>query len=189
MISDTELDALRLSGEKVRVVRDELESNDVKGIVVAWDGEQVLIRRQNRLEDQPHRRQHPDYLLGSPFVEVEDMHRSPRRHDDGLVDGGQELGQPSVEQPESQASAQGYGPVALLEPADGGPCIRREVRSTGGLGAQTQLLEGAFDSVRNLGQAPVLVADVEERSSRLEEQFDRVVRLDEMSGVVTGEHQ
>ena len=48
MISDTELDALRLSGEKVRVVRDELESNDVKGIVVAWDGEQVLIRRQNR---------------------------------------------------------------------------------------------------------------------------------------------
>lgn len=48
MISDTELDALRLSGEKVRVVRDEMESNDVKGIVVAWDGEQVLIRRQNR---------------------------------------------------------------------------------------------------------------------------------------------
>lgn len=45
MISDTELDALRLSGEKVRVVRDELESNGVKGIVVAWDGEQVLIRR------------------------------------------------------------------------------------------------------------------------------------------------
>ncbi|KAA8784466.1 hypothetical protein ABIE27_002435 [Paenibacillus sp. 4624] len=48
MISDTELDALRLSGEKVRVVRDELESNDVTGIVVAWDDEQVLIRRQNR---------------------------------------------------------------------------------------------------------------------------------------------
>lgn len=48
MISDEELNALRLSGEKVRVVRDELESNDVKGIVVAWDDEQVLIRRQNR---------------------------------------------------------------------------------------------------------------------------------------------
>ncbi|MBR2563971.1 MAG: hypothetical protein IKE29_05045 [Paenibacillus sp.] len=48
MISDTELDALRLSGEKVRVVRDELEANDVTGIVVAWDDEQVLIRRQNR---------------------------------------------------------------------------------------------------------------------------------------------
>ncbi|MFS0869890.1 hypothetical protein [Paenibacillus xylanilyticus] len=48
MISDAELDALRLSGEKVRVVRDGLESNDVTGIVVAWDGEQVLIRRQNR---------------------------------------------------------------------------------------------------------------------------------------------
>ena len=80
----------------------------------------------------------------------------------GLVDGGEELGQPSVEQPESQAAAQSYGPVALLEPADSGPCIRREVRRNGGLGAQTQLLEGAFDSVRNLGQAPVLVADVEE---------------------------
>lgn len=48
MISDAELDALRLSGEKVRVVRDGLESNDLTGIVVAWDGEQVLIRRQNR---------------------------------------------------------------------------------------------------------------------------------------------
>lgn len=48
MISDAELDALRLSGEKVRVVRDEIQSNDVTGIVVAWDGEQVLIRRQNR---------------------------------------------------------------------------------------------------------------------------------------------
>ncbi|MBB6019193.1 hypothetical protein HNR77_000250 [Paenibacillus sp. JGP012] len=48
MISDSELDALRLSGEKVRVVRDELESNDVTGIVVAWDDKQVLIRRQNR---------------------------------------------------------------------------------------------------------------------------------------------
>lgn len=48
MISDAELDALRLSGEKVRVIRDELESNDVTGIVVAWDDEQVLIRRQNR---------------------------------------------------------------------------------------------------------------------------------------------
>ena len=90
------------------------------------------------------------------------MHRSPRCHDDGLVDGCEELGQPSVEQPESQAAAQSYGPVALLEPADSGPCIRREVRRNGGLGGQTQLLEGALDSVRNLGQAPVLVANVEE---------------------------
>jgi hypothetical protein len=48
MINDEKLDAYRLSGEKVRVVRDGLESNDVIGIVLAWDEEQVLIRRQNR---------------------------------------------------------------------------------------------------------------------------------------------
>ena len=48
MILDEELDAYRLSGEKIRVVRDGLESNDVIGIVLAWDDEQVLIRRQNR---------------------------------------------------------------------------------------------------------------------------------------------
>jgi hypothetical protein len=48
MIMDEELDAYRLSGEKVRVVRDGLETNDVVGIVLAWDDEQVLIRRQNR---------------------------------------------------------------------------------------------------------------------------------------------
>ncbi|MGM1046956.1 MAG: hypothetical protein ACQEXX_12520 [Bacillota bacterium] len=48
MISDEQLDALRLSGERVRVVRDDLESNDVVGIVVAWDSQHVLIRRRNR---------------------------------------------------------------------------------------------------------------------------------------------
>lgn len=48
MISMEELDAYRISGEKIRVVRDGLESNDVVGIVLAWDEEQVLIRRQNR---------------------------------------------------------------------------------------------------------------------------------------------
>lgn len=48
MISDEQLNTLRVSGEKVRVVRDDIESNDVIGIVVAWDAEQVLIRRRNR---------------------------------------------------------------------------------------------------------------------------------------------
>lgn len=48
MISDEQLDTLRLSGERVRVVRDDLESNDVIGIVVAWDSQQVLVRRRNR---------------------------------------------------------------------------------------------------------------------------------------------
>lgn len=48
MISDEELNAYRLSGERVRVVRDMLESNDVNGIVVAWDDSHVMIRKRNR---------------------------------------------------------------------------------------------------------------------------------------------
>ncbi|MEC0089112.1 hypothetical protein PMSD_02320 [Paenibacillus macquariensis subsp. defensor] len=48
MISDEELNAFRVGGEKVRVVRDSEKSNDVRGIVVAWDEYQVLIRRPNR---------------------------------------------------------------------------------------------------------------------------------------------
>lgn len=48
MISDEQLDAYRISGEKIRVVRDGLESNDVKGIVLAWDESQVMVRRPNK---------------------------------------------------------------------------------------------------------------------------------------------
>jgi len=48
MISDEQLNNYRLSGETVRVVRDNIEENDVKGIVVAWDDKHVLIRRRNR---------------------------------------------------------------------------------------------------------------------------------------------
>lgn len=48
MISDEQLNELRLSGERVRVVRDGLESNDIIGTVVAWDAEQVIFRRRNR---------------------------------------------------------------------------------------------------------------------------------------------
>ncbi|KAA9003927.1 hypothetical protein F4V43_10935 [Paenibacillus spiritus] len=48
MISDEELNAYRLSGEKVRVVRDGLDSNDVRGIVLAWNDKEVMIRRPNR---------------------------------------------------------------------------------------------------------------------------------------------
>lgn len=48
MISDEELDAFRVNGEKVRVVRDSIASNDIRGIVVAWDANQVLVRRPNR---------------------------------------------------------------------------------------------------------------------------------------------
>ncbi|MCQ4087042.1 hypothetical protein [Saccharibacillus sp. JS10] len=48
MIDDEQLNAYRLSGEKVRVVRDGLKENDIRGIVVAWDDTHVLIRRPNR---------------------------------------------------------------------------------------------------------------------------------------------
>ncbi|GGD56036.1 hypothetical protein [Paenibacillus nasutitermitis] len=48
MISEEQLDAYRLEGTQVRVVRDAIEDNDVTGIVVAWDDEVVAIRRPNR---------------------------------------------------------------------------------------------------------------------------------------------
>jgi len=48
MISDEELNEFRLSGEKVRVVRDAIPENDVRGIVVAWDETHVIIRKPNR---------------------------------------------------------------------------------------------------------------------------------------------
>lgn len=47
-VSDEQLDQYRIDGTKVRVVRDTLQMNDVRGIVVAWDDEFVLIRRPNR---------------------------------------------------------------------------------------------------------------------------------------------
>lgn len=48
MVSEDQLNAFRLSGEPVRVVRDSLESNDVTGIVVAWDDDSVMIRKRNK---------------------------------------------------------------------------------------------------------------------------------------------
>lgn len=48
LISEEQLNEYRLSGEKVRVVRDDIRDNDVRGIVIAWDDEHVLIRRPNR---------------------------------------------------------------------------------------------------------------------------------------------
>lgn len=48
MISDEQLDAYRISGERIRVVRDGLPSNDIRGIVLAWDETQVMIRRPNK---------------------------------------------------------------------------------------------------------------------------------------------
>jgi RNase P/RNase MRP subunit p29 len=48
VISDEQLESLRQSGVKVRVVRDANPDNDVRGYVVAWDDKEVLIRRPNR---------------------------------------------------------------------------------------------------------------------------------------------
>lgn len=48
MISDETLDRYRQEGVKIRVERDADPANDVKGIVVAWDEDTVLLRKQNR---------------------------------------------------------------------------------------------------------------------------------------------
>ncbi|MCU6709527.1 hypothetical protein M6D81_12535 [Paenibacillus sp. J5C_2022] len=47
-VSEQQLDAYRQSGEKVRVVRDEIEGNDVFGVVVAWDDSTVMLRKPSR---------------------------------------------------------------------------------------------------------------------------------------------
>jgi len=48
VISEEQLEALRQSGVKVRVVRDANPQNDVRGYIVAWDDKEVLVRRPNR---------------------------------------------------------------------------------------------------------------------------------------------
>ncbi|WP_127580004.1 hypothetical protein [Paenibacillus koleovorans] len=48
MMTDEQLDEFRVHGVKIRVVRDSEPENDVRGIVVAWDDESVMIRRPNR---------------------------------------------------------------------------------------------------------------------------------------------
>jgi RNase P/RNase MRP subunit p29 len=48
MITDEQLDLYRLNGIKVRVVRDSEPANDVRGIIVAWDDETVMVRKSNR---------------------------------------------------------------------------------------------------------------------------------------------
>lgn len=48
MITDEELDRYRLENVVLRVERDADPANDVRGIVVAWDGETVLLRKLNK---------------------------------------------------------------------------------------------------------------------------------------------
>jgi hypothetical protein len=47
-MTDELLDAYRVEGIKIRVVRDADPANDVRGHVVAWDDESVIVRRPNR---------------------------------------------------------------------------------------------------------------------------------------------
>lgn len=47
MVTDEQLDAYRQAGTMLRVVRDEQERTyDVRGTVVAWDEQCVLIRKR-----------------------------------------------------------------------------------------------------------------------------------------------
>ncbi|RXZ80163.1 hypothetical protein EBB07_19590 [Paenibacillaceae bacterium] len=48
MITEEQLDQYRLNGTAIRVRRDEHESNDVAGIIVAWDDTHVMVRKRNR---------------------------------------------------------------------------------------------------------------------------------------------
>lgn len=48
MISDEQLNAYRLEGTKIRVIRDADASNDLKGFVMAWDDTTVLLKKLNR---------------------------------------------------------------------------------------------------------------------------------------------
>jgi hypothetical protein len=48
MISDSVLNEYRLEATQIRVVRDADEINDVKGTIIAWDNDTLLIRRKNR---------------------------------------------------------------------------------------------------------------------------------------------
>ncbi|MEO3944224.1 hypothetical protein [Gorillibacterium sp. CAU 1737] len=48
MISNEQLDQYRLEGTRVRVIRDSDPANDVKGYVMAWDDQFLLIKKLNR---------------------------------------------------------------------------------------------------------------------------------------------
>lgn len=48
MITDDELNVYRVEGTRIRVERDADPANDVRGVIVAWDAETVLIRKANK---------------------------------------------------------------------------------------------------------------------------------------------
>ena len=70
MLSDEQLNEYRVEGTKVRIVRDNIEANDVKGIVVAWNEQSVIIRKQNRKVVEVSR----EYLLQPQTEERKDVY-------------------------------------------------------------------------------------------------------------------
>jgi hypothetical protein len=48
VVSEDELNQYRVDGITVRVERDSEPANNVRGIVVAWDEDMVLLRKANR---------------------------------------------------------------------------------------------------------------------------------------------
>ncbi|MBC8079510.1 MAG: hypothetical protein H7X86_04145 [Gorillibacterium sp.] len=48
MISEEQLDQFRLEGIQVRVIRDADPVNDIKGYVMAWNDQLVMIKKLNK---------------------------------------------------------------------------------------------------------------------------------------------
>ncbi|MCL6457503.1 MAG: hypothetical protein K6T85_05800 [Gorillibacterium sp.] len=48
MISEELLDQFRLEGTKVRVIRDADPINDIKGYVMAWNDQLVMLKKLNK---------------------------------------------------------------------------------------------------------------------------------------------
>jgi hypothetical protein len=78
LITDEQLDLYRVESTLLRVIRDVNPANDVRGIVVAWNDESVLIRKKNRrvvtlsrgYVYQPYEAERPpEYMLPQDSVE------------------------------------------------------------------------------------------------------------------------
>ncbi|MDD9265521.1 hypothetical protein ACFPES_00605 [Paenibacillus sp. GCM10023248] len=82
MISEEQLDQFRIESTLLRVIRDVSPRNDVRGIVVAWDDESVLIRKKNRrvvklsrhYVYQPYEAERPpEFMLPQDPIEPDDL--------------------------------------------------------------------------------------------------------------------
>ncbi|MBA2939886.1 hypothetical protein HZF08_16360 [Paenibacillus sp. CGMCC 1.16610] len=81
MITEDQLDLYRVESTLLRVIRDVSPRNDVRGIVVAWDDDSVLIRKKNRrvvklarsYVYQPYEAERPpEYMLPQELIEPDD---------------------------------------------------------------------------------------------------------------------